>query len=77
MKDLPSSQDEMWSGEKIVADMKPIELCATHTKENWFKHQGYTLNADGSITCKECAWGTRMPGYYRLVDGKVVDLRNL
>lgn len=76
MKDLPSSQDEMWEGKKIIGEMKPITLCPTHTKENWLSHVGYTQDKFG-ISCTECGWGTRVPGYYRVQEGKVKDLRTL
>ena len=76
MKDLPNSQDEMWEGQKIVGEMKPITLCSTHMKENWQSHEGYTQDRFG-ISCTTCGWGTQVPGYIRVQEGRVIDLRTL
>jgi len=55
----------------------PISICPTHTKDTWMTHKGYKDNHDGTISCIFCPWGTRLPGYIRLVNGVPVDLRTL
>lgn len=78
LPNLPPSNDEYWEdSEKIVSKPVSIKICATHTKENWYTHVGYVDNKDGTISCKYCAWGTMMPGYMRVKDEKIIDLRNL
>ena len=73
---LPSSNDEFWDGEKHSQVFKPLKICKTHTRDNWKEHVGYSFE-NGVITCNRCSWGTRVPGYYRVLDGRVVDLREL
>jgi len=73
---LPNSNDEFWDGEKHKQVSKPVKICKTHTEENWKTHKGYTYD-NGVIKCTRCSWGTRLPGYYRVLDGEVVDLREL
>lgn len=53
-----------------------IPICETHSKDKWMSHEGYNHNPDGTITCQFCGWGTPLPGYMRLINGKVVDLRD-
>lgn len=60
---------------KNISDPTPITICGSHTKDSWMKHEGYTQNKDGSVTCLFCPWGTHIPGYMRVIQGKVVDLR--
>jgi len=74
IKPLPPSDDEMW-GEKVPMDIKDLKICGIHTKRDWKKGE-YIDNKDGTISCK-CGWGTPLAGYYRLVEGKVIDLRVL
>ena len=74
---LPPSNDEFWDGDKLSCTPTPIHICPTHTKETWMTHKGYQYDSNGCIVCKFCSWGTRVPGYYRLVNGVVVDLRTL
>lgn len=76
--DLPPSKDEFWEGSEVIENInKPIDLCSTHTKDNWYAHVGYIDNHDSSVSCKFCPWGTRIPGYMRLVNGKILDLRGI
>lgn len=77
LPDLPSSNDEFWDGLKVQAINRPIPICETHTKERWMQHIGYVQDGIGSISCKYCPWGTRLPGYVRLIDEKIVDLRSI
>lgn len=54
---------------------RPLPVCPTHTRSNWLEHRGYRDNHDSSISCMFCGWGTRIAGYYRVLDDRVVDLR--
>lgn len=74
---LPPSNDEYWEGEKYQHNPTPIAICATHGRDNWLEHKGYKTNNDGSISCMHCPWGTIIPGYMRVKEEKIVDLRNL
>jgi len=53
----------------------PLNICPTHTKEEWTNHHGYIDNHDGTVSCKFCPWGTYLPGYMRCLGEKIVDLR--
>lgn len=76
MKNLPPNNDEFWEeGEKIPAENRLIELCG-HTKANWLEYENYAQDG-GSIVCNDCGWGTKVPGYMKVKNGKIVDLRNV
>lgn len=79
LPELPSSSDEEFWGdaEKHQNFHRPIHICETHTKERFMEHTGYIANPDGTIRCKFCDWGSFLPGYYRVLNGKVIDLRSL
>lgn len=78
LQPLPRSNDEYWDdAEKYREKPVSVKICKTHTKDNWFNHKGYIDNKDGTISCKHCPWGTQLPGYYRVLDGSVVDLRTI
>jgi len=75
--DLPRSDSKYWDGaETHKSSPKNIPLCQSHTK-NWEQHSGYIDNHDSTVTCKYCPWGTMLPGYTRVVDGKIVNLKRL
>lgn len=75
--DLPRSDDEYWEGaEKQMSSPKRVPLCQSHFK-NWEEHNGYLDNHDGTMSCKYCPWGARIPGYMRIHDERVVDFRKL
>jgi len=75
---LPKSNDEFWDGaQKETHSPVKIDICSTHTKDNWMEHKGYTANPDGTISCDFCPWGSMIAGYYRVKDGIVIDLRTL
>ena len=76
IQNLPRSDDEYWEGEKYSGLPVKIPICRTHGKKNWMKHDGYIDNKDGTASCKYCGWGFRIPGYMRILDGKVFDLRS-
>ena len=78
LKDLPKSDEvEFWGeAEKYFNTAKPSIICSTHKVGNWMEHVGYLDNHDGMATCKYCNWGFRIPGYMRVVDEKVFDLRS-
>lgn len=75
---LPPSNNEYWEdAEMYNVPPRSIEICSTHTKYNWTTHEGYTDNKDGTISCQLCPWGARINlGRYRVLDGKIVDLRS-
>lgn len=78
LRQLPESDDEIFEGaERYISEPKDIGICSDHTKDNWFNHKGYNDNGDGTISCRVCPWGCRMSGRYRIVDGNVVDLKDL
>jgi hypothetical protein len=75
INDLPrSDDDEFWDGEKYPSQRIPISICTTHGKK-WMHHVGYKDNHDGTISCKYCGWGCFLPGYLRVHDDKIFDLR--
>lgn len=65
--------------DRVSIPTNPINLniCPSHTKDTWMTHKGYKDNRDGTISCIYCGWGTRLPGYIRLINGVPVDLRTL
>lgn len=73
--ELPSSKDEFWDGETITESRRTIHICETHAPENYMEHIGYVDTRDGAVTCKYCPWGGKLPGYLRVADGRLVDLR--
>ena len=78
LPNLPKSDDdEYWEedAEKYTSQGKPVAICDTHGKLNWTEHVGYIDNHDGTALCKFCNWGFRIPGYMRIFEGKVFDLR--
>ena len=79
LPNLPNSNDPFWEGAEVYQSRPtPISICPTHTKQNWMSHVGYNDNHDGTISCQLCPWGGRInTGRYRVLDGKIVDLRNL
>lgn len=78
LPDLPQSDDKFWGeAEKHVNKPQVIHLCDTHTRDNWMTHTHYVDNHDGTVSCKFCPWGTRLPGYMRFLEGRIVDLRTL
>lgn len=74
MQDLPNSTDEYWEGEKYSFKPVSIAICSTHTKENWTTHEGYKFE-NGIVTCTKCPWGSPVAGYYKVLEGKICDLR--
>jgi len=77
--DLPVSTDEsFWlDGLRMRQQAIPVRICPTHRKANWTLHVGYVQEPDGTLVCMYCPWGTRNPGRYRVIEGKLVDLRDL
>jgi hypothetical protein len=78
LNDLPKSDDKEYWGEdaeSYLSSGKPVLICPTHSKDNWTDHKGYIDNHDGTASCKYCGWGFRVPGYMRILDEKVFDLR--
>lgn len=75
---LPPSSDEYWDGEKIKGQRVRIPICQAHlTKEGWKDHEDFVDNGDGTVGCRLCSYGARLPGYQRVLDGRIVDLRVL
>lgn len=71
IKPLPA---EELIGEKYPDIKGRIKICSLHTRDEWTKGT-YEQNPDGSITCIDCGWGTRIPGFMKLLNGKIMDLR--
>lgn len=75
LPNLPATNDESWEGaEKYTSPNKRMPICNTHGM-NWKDHKGYKDNHDGTASCQHCGWGFQIPGYIRIYDGKVFDLR--
>lgn len=74
---LPKTDDEYWDGAETMRH-SPVKviICATHDRHNWINHRGYVQDDAGKIRCEWCPWGTRLPWFYRLHEGKIVDLRS-
>lgn len=65
---LPASNDEYWEdAEKYSGKPVRVKICKKHF---------YIDNHDGTVTCKFCPWGTKLPGYMRLLNNKLIDLRS-
>jgi hypothetical protein len=80
LNELPKSDDKEYYGEdaeSYLSSSKPIAICGTHSKDNWMEHKGYIDNHDGTASCKFCGWGFRVPGYMRIYNEKVFDLRRI
>jgi len=75
LNDLPKSDSEFWDGDKYQGEKVLISICNTHGKKNWMSHVGYKDNHDGTASCKYCGWGFIIPGYLRIHDERVFDLR--
>lgn len=69
---LPDSEFE---GERHRYEPVSVAICATHAKTNWTQHEGYRQSEDGSINCITCPWGSKIAGWFRVKDNKIVDLR--
>lgn len=78
LAELPDNSDaEFWAdSETHISKPKRIEICQSHTRDNWMEHKGYKDNHDGTISCKFCPWGTKVAGYMKVFDEHIVDLRN-
>jgi hypothetical protein len=74
INDLPKSDEDFWDGDKIVSHPIKMMICDTHGK-NWIDHVGYVDNHDGTISCRKCGWGCFLPGYMKVHNEKVFDLR--
>ncbi len=79
LSDLPESSDlEFWGeGQRSSHRAIPTKICHYHKGNDWLKEGGYIDNHDGTISCKWCPWGTTIPGYLKVVEGRIVDLRSL
>lgn len=75
LNNLPPSEHYIWENAEVMS-YKPrdIPIC-DHSKKNWM-NGSYVDNHDGTITCQSCPWGARLSGRYRILDGKVVDLKD-
>lgn len=73
---LPKSDDEYFeSAEKYTSPNMKLPICDTHGKK-WLDHVGYVDNHDGTASCKYCSWGFILPGYLRVHNDRVFDLRH-
>lgn len=64
----PSSDEEFWMGAEMsrFSPVK-IDLCAEHDY----------LQVGAEAKCTRCSYGTYLPGYMRVTNGQIVDLRDL
>lgn len=76
IEELPASNDNFWDGETHILKPKKIGICKTHSRSNWMDHRDYIDNRDGTIICKYCPWGAKIPGYFKVHEGRIVDLRS-
>lgn len=69
LNDLPASSDrEFWGDAEMSRSSNTLmaRSCRSHD----------LINAGpGLIECTRCPYGSRLPGYMRLLDGEIVDLR--
>jgi hypothetical protein len=76
LKNLPENNDEYWeNAEKTTSVRIPLPICEGH-KKDWEDFVGYIDNHDGTASCKHCGWGFNIPGYMRVYEGRVYDLRD-
>lgn len=77
LSELPASSDiDFWAdGQRFSHKAIPVKICGTHGKK-WMKHTGYIDN-HGTITCKWCPWGTTTPGYLKVLNERIIDLRSV
>lgn len=75
--DLPSSDNEFWDGEVIRTTPQSIEICKTHSRDNYRSHRGYINRHDGTVGCIYCPWGALLPGHLRVEAGKLINLDEL
>ena len=69
---LPKSDDYIFEGgEHYTSIPIPLPLC---DHRDYMKGT-YIDNNGGTASCTKCSWGFRVPGYMRILDGKVFDLR--
>lgn len=73
--DTENNNQNQSQGE-VIHKLKKIRICAEHTPTGWVKGE-YFDNKDGTVSCKFCCWGARLPGYMRCIEGKIVDLRSM
>ena len=77
LEELPPTEDGYWSGGDVQRT-KPVKLppiCGTHHPDRIMEHVGYRMNGDGTVSCTKCAWGSWLPGYMKVIEDKLVDLR--
>lgn len=76
LAELPKSDEWDEGAEKYISNPIVTQVCPTHTKELWKSHVGYIDNKDGTASCEKCNWGFRIPGYMRIHNKRIVDLRD-
>jgi hypothetical protein len=62
--------------ELVVFTPKDIPICKHHNAKEWTQGE-YINNQDGTVSCPNCPWGCRLPGYMRCHESRIVDLRIL
>lgn len=69
LPDLPASNDKEFWEDAEVMHHQPVyqKLCKTHF---------YTQNGNAA-SCTQCPFGVILPGYMRVFQGKLIDLRDL
>jgi len=76
INDFPESSSDFWEGEKYGDLKRDVRICASHTRED-LSHKDFIDNHDGTVSCKYCPFGAILPGYMRVHEGRIVDLRKL
>lgn len=67
LPDLPKNDDEYWEDSNTSRHTaRKVKLCDEHE---------YVDNKDGTASCSNCSFGVRLPGYLKILKGKVFDLR--
>lgn len=72
----PIDKDVYEGGEAYTSDKRPVHICKTHDRRNLLNHEGYIDNKDGTVSCMYCPFGAKLDGFLKVIDGKLVDLRN-
>ena len=74
LADLPESNDDFWDGEKIRSVPQSIDICVTHSRDNYMDHKGYVNRHDGTVGCIYCPWGALLPGHLRVENGRLINI---
>lgn len=68
-KDLPGPSDDVWEGAEQMK-FEPVKLPLCPNGDHFLQQNG------NAAECQKCGYGTLLPGYLRVLGGKIIDLRN-